>query len=363
MGQLLSLQGKPGRSFDTRKRSDSHSQRSRRERPYEDRFENDGTSSKESHRESQQSSRAHYQGILQKEVGGNTGPPRRQQKYDRSQNLIGRAHPKGRNYHHVRKRDIHQSTDRVREAKDRNSRSNTSKTGSHHTRSRQTKDCVICADTRSLSHFPDRPPTTECEHENDVCRRCLRTWIQSESASKMWNEVNCPVCAVRMQYDDMREFAPRAVFERYDKLTTRAVYESIPNFRWCITKGCKSGQIHEPGTSRFHCTACRKSHCVEHNAAWHRGETCKEYDYRTNKHLKKQEEAASKKTILETTKKCPGCKLNIEKSFGCDHMSCSRCNSEFCWMCQAPYTKKGVRRVVHRPGCTHYAPDLGYDSD
>jgi hypothetical protein len=43
---------------------------------------------------------------------------------------------------------------------------------------------------------------------------------------------------------------------------------------------------------------------------------------RTNKSLKKQEEAASKKLILESTKKCPNCKRSIEKSFGCDHMTC-----------------------------------------
>jgi hypothetical protein len=44
--------------------------------------------------------------------------------------------------------------------------------------------------------------------------------------------------------------------------------------------------------------------------------------YRTNKSLKKQEEIASRKLIAKTTKKCPGCKRSIEKSYGCDHMTC-----------------------------------------
>jgi hypothetical protein len=43
---------------------------------------------------------------------------------------------------------------------------------------------------------------------------------------------------------------------------------------------------------------------------------------RTDRNLKKQEEIASKKIISQTTKKCPGCKRSIEKSFGCDHMTC-----------------------------------------
>jgi hypothetical protein len=185
-----------------------------------------------------------------------------------------------------------------------------------------TKECLVCTNTRSLQHFSNRPPTESCVHDTSVCRRCLRIWIQSESSIKIWNEINCPICAARMQYDDIREFAPKEVSRRYAKLTTKAAYESIPNFRWCITKGCKSGQVHPPGTAKFKCEACKKSHCVPHCVGWHKGETCKEYDYRTNKKLRKQEELASKKTIERTTKKCPGCKRSIEKSFGCDHMTC-----------------------------------------
>lgn len=108
----------------------------------------------------------------------------------------------------------------------------------------------------------------------------------------------------------------------YDALTTKAYYDSIPQHTWCLSKSCKSGQVHLSASPKFRCKSCKKSHCVVHNISWHKGETCAEYDYRTNKHLKKEEEKASRTVLESTTKGCPGCGRRIEKSAGCDHMTC-----------------------------------------
>jgi hypothetical protein len=88
-------------------------------------------------------------------------------------------------------------------------------------RSHQTRDCTVCTDTRSLHRFPKRPPTAQCTHPIDVCRRCLRTWIGAESTTKMWDALHCPTCSTQLEYDDVREFASAHVFERY-------VYQHVP---------------------------------------------------------------------------------------------------------------------------------------
>jgi hypothetical protein len=77
------------------------------------------------------------------------------------------------------------------------------------------KECVVCSDTQPLRKFPSRPPTTACKHGCDVCRGCLRTWIASEFGTKMWNEIDCPVCTARMHYRDISEFAPKDIVKRY----------------------------------------------------------------------------------------------------------------------------------------------------
>jgi len=88
-----------------------------------------------------------------------------------------------------------------------------------HQPKKEKKDCTICTNTLSLHHFPDRPPTKNCKHEVDVCRKCLRTWIASESSAKLWNDITCPICKTQLRSADMREFAPKDVFKRYDSLS------------------------------------------------------------------------------------------------------------------------------------------------
>ncbi|KAH6620068.1 hypothetical protein C7974DRAFT_225695 [Boeremia exigua] len=228
---------------------------------------------------------------------------------------------------------------------------------------RQKKECLVCTDNRLVSRFPTHPPTARCVHNADVCRRCLRTWIDTSFADRVWDEIDCPVCSQRLAYEDVREFAPSEIFRRYKKLSTKAALEAIPGFHWCLTRGCKSGQVIRTGTSKFCCVNCKNTHCIEHNMPWHKRETCKEFDYRTNRKLKKEEEIASKKWLKEKAKRCPGCKRPIEKANGCDHMTCSKCRHEFCWECRAPYKKpRDVMSVAHRVDCIHHVSRTG-DND
>jgi hypothetical protein len=118
-------------------------------------------------------------------------------------------------------------------------------------------------------------------------------------------------------------------------MKARAFLSAEPNFRWCINRGCSSGQIlHLANTDEtnlrnrgamMQCHACRFVQCVVHSCAWHHNETCDDYDDRTDPEgSKKAKEKKSQALIQKLTKKCPNeeCGWRIEKNQGCNHMTC-----------------------------------------
>ncbi len=43
------------------------------------------------------------------------------------------------------------------------------------------------------------------------------------------------------------------------------------------------------------------------------------------------------------TQRCLDCDIYIQKSGGCDHMTCQRCKCEFCWLCTARFSGHTMR--------------------
>ncbi|CAE8627433.1 unnamed protein product, partial [Polarella glacialis] len=79
--------------------------------------------------------------------------------------------------------------------------------------------------------------------------------------------------------------------------------------------------------AEMRCAACASQFCYYHSNA-HSGKPCEEYRLQVAK-----EERLALEGVLKGTKQCPSCGIRTEKLSGCNHMTCSSCFKDWCWVC------------------------------
>ena len=223
------------------------------------------------------------------------------------------------------------------------------------------RECTVCGDAKDPLDFPAQAPTPRCKHTPQTCTECMQSWMASEFDSKGTDGILCPECPTTLEYADVQRAASAKTFEAYDRVSTNNALSSYPDFAWCLSADCQSGQLNINNRNYMDCANCGYKQCLKHKIPWHVGETCDEYDYRTSGRKRSDEEKATEAMLDNISKKCPGkgCNWRIQKVDGCDHMTCRKCKFEFCWQCLA--SQKEIKRVgntAHQAWCKFHSQNL-----
>ncbi|PVF96668.1 hypothetical protein CPB86DRAFT_816178 [Serendipita vermifera] len=219
-------------------------------------------------------------------------------------------------------------------------------------------ECVVCRNEFQRGEIPKNAPSITCNHPPEVCVDCLQRTIQAAmKTGNFLSGISCPgaACPGKLDYFDVKKWAEKDTFERYDKLLLQALLRTeVPSYILCLSPTCGAGQEHIGGdvNSIVICYACGSKQCFKHKAAWHEGLTCEQWDEKLkndmiNDHL-------TNKLLKYTTKICPGkrCGRRISKYGGCDHMTCqppAGCGYEFCWICLVSW-----KEVLKTGNSKHY---------
>ncbi|KAI9642074.1 hypothetical protein NHQ30_009945 [Ciborinia camelliae] len=224
------------------------------------------------------------------------------------------------------------------------------------------RECSICAEELTPDNFPHHNITSDCAHDAACCYTCLSQCIGVQIESKQWDQITCPECPALLSFDNVKTFASETDFIRYDKKSLLSYIRNDPNFTNCLGPNCGDGQIHEDGDEQpiMTCGSCGFKTCFTHSIPWHTGLTCSQYDIKKRQRAERQiQEDESQKQMEKSTKRCPNCQVRIEKNHGCDHMTCSSCRHEFCWLCFVDY--KSIRsrgNSAHVSTCSYYPRNL-----
>lgn len=81
------------------------------------------------------------------------------------------------------------------------------------------------------------------------------------------------------------------------------------------------------------CEDCNFAFCSRCYQSWH-GEFVRCHSRRDKEELTAEEAASLEYVKLHTTP-CPTCAAPVQKTMGCNHMLCYRCQSHFCYLCSA----------------------------
>ncbi|XP_017264476.1 probable E3 ubiquitin-protein ligase RNF217 [Kryptolebias marmoratus] len=85
---------------------------------------------------------------------------------------------------------------------------------------------------------------------------------------------------------------------------------------------------------KIQCSSCQFVWCFKCHAPWHDGLKCRDY-------RKADKQLRTWASVIEhgqrNAQKCPQCKIHIQRTEGCDHMTCTQCNTNFCYRCGERY--------------------------
>ena len=241
----------------------------------------------------------------------------------------------------------------------------------------QPQACIICLDEDVK---PDELFTLRCHH--GVCKDCWKGYIRVGLDSGTGGQAivkTCPAegCTMPLTLNEVSILAPE-LMEKYEQRLLESFVQAHGQYvAWCPGPDCTQAAIVPPAdlfeddTLDIWCGKCSTHFCFRCKAAPHPGEPCPTPDPMEqepeqaaaaaapaapadrpaavaavavpNEEVAPENQVAAAlvahqpeaQTLLtKPIKKCPKCKVDIEKTGGCNRMRC-RCGHAFCWLCLA----------------------------
>ena len=87
------------------------------------------------------------------------------------------------------------------------------------------------------------------------------------------------------------------------------------------------------GQEWLRCEQCNEHWCWSCYAPSHPSQTCRQFKANHSQLDRWAQTRRSDNPSQRNAQRCPKCSIYIEKTEGCDHMQCTKCNSKFCYRC------------------------------
>ncbi|TWW72046.1 putative E3 ubiquitin-protein ligase RNF144A-A [Takifugu flavidus] len=237
--------------------------------------------------------------------------------------------------------------------------------------------CKLC-----LGEFPLEQMTTITQCQCVFCTLCLKQYVELLIKEGLETAISCPdsACPKRghLQENEIECMVATEVMQRYKKLQFErgesaqeqtqllaAVLNEVSAFvhrkrwrqlptcftidsqqvlldpcrTWCPSSTCQAVcQLKETDSPALpqlvQCAVCALEFCSACKASWHPGQACPENILPITSFLPGENSSFYKNEEDDAPiKRCPKCKVYIERDEGCAQMMCKNCKHAFCWYC------------------------------
>ncbi|KAF8626735.1 hypothetical protein AX17_006500 [Amanita inopinata Kibby_2008] len=186
--------------------------------------------------------------------------------------------------------------------------------------------CPICFDEVAT------PVLLGCGHM--YCTACIRHYLTSALERKQFPLVcvgDADKCKAPIAIPIIRRFLSPHQFDQLVEEAVTTYIESQPaKFKYCTTPDCTQVYRSEGERRALTCPSCFTTVCTACNKEAHDGMMCEERNL-TNDPTE-QERRNEQWATAFGAKRCPSCQVWIQKTEGCNHMTC-HCGTHLCWIC------------------------------
>ncbi|XP_053699718.1 probable E3 ubiquitin-protein ligase RNF217 [Synchiropus splendidus] len=190
--------------------------------------------------------------------------------------------------------------------------------------------CRVCLEEKTIAPLP-------CCRKA-LCEDCVRLYVSSQvRVAKAYIHCPIPECSgfledqlviAHLSKEDVAKYRYFLELSRLDSSTKPCPQCSQ------FTSLDKHNLNRSEHRYKIQCSNCQFVWCFKCHAPWHNGIKCR--DYRKGDKLLR-----NWASVIEhgqrNAQKCPKCKIHIQRTEGCDHMTCTQCNTNFCYRCGERY--------------------------
>ncbi|CAL2034164.1 unnamed protein product [Caenorhabditis brenneri] len=201
-------------------------------------------------------------------------------------------------------------------------------------------ECEVCCATKRLLGL-------RCQHM--ACFNCWGKYLAAKIRDDKCVLLECIEfgCGMLISNEMLEKFLCCSKLETAHRgLIEDSYVNSDSRLSWCNRKCGKA--VRRSNCDTVICS-CGSVFCFLCKSDAHYPATCLQFRLWDKKHMNPNQETAS--WILLNTRECPRCFTPIQKSGGCNRITCTACRYQFCWVCSQ-------NLVTHSKFCVKYDIDM-----